>query len=147
MTKTFPRSRYASGPRTGLLLAGVAGLVFVVLAPGASGSVRADTLSGVPLEEIHNGLDIHGHTGFLTIITALSHAGYEIVSTDVTLLNRVRIRARNNSHLREIVVSRASGRVLRDVVVQTFSTSTPVPLEELLEFLPDGTVRVRQDGN
>lgn len=144
MTKRFIRHEDTPGPRPGLIFLCMVTLAFVL---ASSGIARADPAPGLPLEEIHDGLDTHGHTEFLTIITALSRVGYEIVSTDVTLLNRVRIRAENDNHLREIVVSRASGRVLRDVVVQTYQASTPVPLEELLEFLPDGTIRARQGGN
>lgn len=128
---------------TGFMLAGLvlAGLVFV------AGPGRAEPVAGVPLGEIHEGLHTDGRTDFLAIIEALSNAGYDILSADVTLLNRVRIRADNGSHLREIVVSRASGRVLRDVVVETRLPAPPVPLEDLLEFLPDGTIRVREGGD
>jgi len=147
MTKTRTRPPAApgrwSGPRTGPALLAAA----VFAGALAAGPATAAPLSGLPLDEVHDALHTRGRTDFLAIIAALSDAGYEILSTDVTLLNRVRIRADNGSHLREIVVSRASGRVLRDVVVQTRRPSVPVPLGELLDVLPDGTIRTRQDGN
>ncbi len=144
MTKSLTRPGHAPGPRMGSVLSVI--MVLMIAAP-APDAVRADPAQGLSLEAIHEGLHTDGRTDFLVVIEALSDAGYEIVSADVTLLNRVLIRATNGSHLREIVVSRASGRVLRDVVVQTYQPSTPVPLEELLEFMPDGTIRARQDGN
>ena len=54
---------------------------------------------------------------YLDVIDALDRAGYNILSVGTTLLNRVRIRARNDQHVREIVVSRATGEILRDAVV------------------------------
>ncbi|MDP3338949.1 hypothetical protein [Frigidibacter sp.] len=57
---------------------------------------------------------------YIDVLEALDSEGYTIVSVTDTLLNRVKIRARNNQHLREIVVSRASGQILRDAVIETY---------------------------
>ncbi|MBF9033966.1 hypothetical protein HKCCE2091_06925 [Rhodobacterales bacterium HKCCE2091] len=51
------------------------------------------------------------------ILAALDAQGYQIVSVSSTWLNRVRIRARNSEHVREIIVSRASGEILRDALL------------------------------
>lgn len=55
---------------------------------------------------------------YLDVIDALDESGYQILSTSRTLLNRVRIRASNGVHLREIIISRASGAILRDAILE-----------------------------
>ncbi|MFN3663783.1 MAG: hypothetical protein ACK4TM_13640 [Yoonia sp.] len=71
------------------------------------------------------------------IVLALDRDGYTIETVRQTVLNRALIRARNQYHLREIVVSRASGQVLRDVIIEEFETNregdTAVPLDQILE--------------
>ncbi|WP_127903563.1 hypothetical protein [Solirhodobacter olei] len=52
------------------------------------------------------------------VIGALKKQGYTIVSVNTTWLNRVRIRAKNEYVLREIVVSPATGDILRDAIVR-----------------------------
>ena len=55
----------------------------------------------------------------LPVIDALKKEGYSVRSIHLTLLNRVRIRAENRDYLREIVVSPATGDILRDAIVKT----------------------------
>lgn len=71
----------------------------------------------------------------LDVIEALEANGYVLLSVRETLLNRVRIRARNALHLREIVISRASGSILRDVVLETYAAS-PAEIDQRLRALP-----------
>ncbi|WP_127902262.1 hypothetical protein [Solirhodobacter olei] len=52
------------------------------------------------------------------VIGALKKHGYTIVSVNTTWLNRVLIRATNEYVLREIVVSPATGDILRDAIVR-----------------------------
>ena len=54
----------------------------------------------------------------LPVIEALRRDGYSVRSIHLTLLNRVRIRAENHDYLREIVVSPATGDILRDAIVR-----------------------------
>lgn len=62
---------------------------------------------------------------YIDVLEALDSEGYTIVSVTDTLLNRVKIRARSRQHLREIVVSRASGQILRDAVIETYDYRLP----------------------
>ena len=71
----------------------------------------------------------------LDVIEALEASGYAVLSVRETLLNRVRIRARNALHLREIVISRASGSILRDVVLETY-VATPDEMDRRLRAIP-----------
>lgn len=71
----------------------------------------------------------------LTVLEALDRSGYRVLSVRETLLNRVRIRAENDFHLREIVISRSSGAILRDVSIETYS----IPARDLqtrMDVLP-----------
>ena len=52
------------------------------------------------------------------VIGALKKQGYTIVRVNTTWLNRVLIRAKNEYVLREIVVSPATGDILRDAIVR-----------------------------
>lgn len=56
----------------------------------------------------------------LDVIRTLEASGYIIISVRETLLNRIRIQARNDMHLREIVISRSTGNILRDVALETY---------------------------
>lgn len=71
----------------------------------------------------------------LDVIEALEAGGYAVLSVREMLLNRVRIRARNALHLREIVISRASGSILRDVVLETY-VATPDEIDRRLRAIP-----------
>jgi hypothetical protein len=75
---------------------------------------------------------------------ALDRSGYEIVSVTDTMLNRVKIRARNTYHLREIVVSRASGAILRDGLVESYATPQAPPLVPIEQIIQNskGGIRV-----
>ncbi|GGH50315.1 hypothetical protein GVY41_05360 [Frigidibacter albus] len=84
---------------------------------------------------------------YIDILEALDGEGYTIVSVTDTLLNRVKIRARSREHLREIVVSRASGQILRDAVIETYDYRPAGPersLDLMLLDLPPQGVRSGQ---
>lgn len=135
-----PDSIWSWVARSGGMLLLLAVLVLAAR-PVAAGPARMALLSG-PNSDLHL-LDI-GRINYVQVIDALSLNGYQIVSVTDTMLNRVKIRARNASHLREIVVSRASGHVLRDALVERYATpQTPavvqmVPLEQIMRNAPGG---------
>ena len=58
---------------------------------------------------------------YLTVIQMMESNGYRVVSMKSTLLGRVKIRVRNPEHLREVVVSRSTGEIKSDRIVQVFS--------------------------
>lgn len=60
----------------------------------------------------------------LEVLDVLENTGYTLVELRRTWLNRILIRARNAQHLREIVISRSTGSILRDVVVETYAPTT-----------------------
>lgn len=86
------------------------------LAPFA---VQADPASRVAGMDVFN-VQASPQWRYIDVLEALDAEGYTIVSVTDTLLNRVKIRARNRQHLREIVVSRASGQILRDAIIETY---------------------------
>lgn len=61
---------------------------------------------------------------YLDVIASLENTGYQIVDMRSTFLGRIKLRARNTAHLREVVVSRSTGEILSDVIVQVFGTNT-----------------------
>lgn len=102
-------------------------VVVFVLVSGTLGvsDARADTtpnvVAGAALEAaLHDPTIARAEP----VIDALKQQGYAIVSINRTLLNRVRIRASNEYYLREIVVSPASGNILRDAIVTEYK---PLP--------------------
>jgi hypothetical protein len=80
-------------------------------------------LADIPLEHV----DKSPRWRYLEVLSALDRDGYNIVSVEETFLGRIRIRAANKFHLREIVVSRASGQILRDAIVTQYQPLPPEP--------------------
>jgi hypothetical protein len=95
-------------PRAVVVLAGLC----VGLSPAASQAQGTEAPS-IIIEELPE-------FRYLDVIKALDDAGYRIMSVSSTLLNRVRIRAQNDQHLREVIVSRSTGTVLRDALLETY---------------------------
>ncbi len=62
-------------------------------------------------------------SGYTQVIFNLEHDGYRVVEMTTTLLGRMRIVARNKIHLREIVVSRATGEIKSDLILQVFAVA------------------------
>lgn len=83
---------------------------------------------------------------YIDVLEALDTEGYTIVSVTDTLLNRVKIRARNRQHLREIVVSRASGQILRDAVIDTYDYRPSGPERSLDLMLLDQPIQGDRTG-
>lgn len=111
-----------------------------------TGPVMAQTQDNmIPLSALDAIAQLPDPSGqFSRVVFALDQEGYIITSVRETMLNRALIRARNAAHEREIVVSRASGRILRDVVVEEFRSAPPVtmvPIDSILEEF-DGGIRV-----
>ncbi len=92
-----------------------------------AGATAASAQTVVPPSQhrlVENGVEIiverPPEYRYLDVIDALDQEGYQILSVTTTLLNRVRIQARNDMHLREIVISRASGTILRDAILERY---------------------------
>jgi uncharacterized membrane protein YgcG len=52
-----------------------------------------------------------------SVAAQLAEQGYEVVETGRTLLGRVRIVAERDGQIREVVVSRSTGEVMRDAML------------------------------
>lgn len=111
-------------------------LIFLAaVTPAAS-----DTSRGLSIIDVERIVGRDGSNHYTAVLQTLDQRGYTIVEVSNTWLNRLRIWADNNSHRREIVVSRENGRILRDAVVETFGRNgvqpqviPVIPIEELLE--------------
>lgn len=111
-------------------------LIFLAAVTPAAG----DTSRGLSIIDVERIVGRDGSNHYTAVLQTLDQRGYTIVEVSNTWLNRLRIWADNNSHRREIVVSRANGRILRDAVVETFGRNgvqpqviPVIPIEELLE--------------
>jgi len=60
---------------------------------------------------------------YLDVIAQLESAGYTLDKVEKTFLGRMKITARNRVHLRELVVSRSTGEIMRDAVIREFAES------------------------
>lgn len=58
------------------------------------------------------------------VVAALEASGYTVTEIRTTLLGRLRIVARNGEHRREVVMSRATGEILSDRIVEVFATAS-----------------------
>tara|TARA_R110002124_G_scaffold35633_4_gene115721 strand:+ start:609 stop:1109 length:501 start_codon:yes stop_codon:yes gene_type:complete len=58
---------------------------------------------------------------YIDVMAQLEASGYEVINVSRTWLGRVKIEARNQIHMREVVVSSSTGEVMSDVVVSVFA--------------------------
>jgi hypothetical protein len=58
---------------------------------------------------------------YLDVVAQLEQRGYSVIAIERTLLGRMKVRARNEAHLRELVVSRHTGEVMHDIIVQVYA--------------------------
>lgn len=111
-------------------------LIFLVSATAVAGQSGR----GMSIVDVERSVGRDGNDNYIAVLQTLEQRGYSIVEVSSTLLNRLRIWAENNIHRREIVVSRANGRILRDVIVETYANAGAnpqvipmVPIEDLLQ--------------
>lgn len=124
----------------GLIVAICTLLLFLTAPLAAQDTDNLIPLSDLEALSVSPGPQAH----YAAIAKALEMDGYQILDVRRTLLNRAMIHASNEDHLREIVVSRSSGQVLRDVIIEEFGVPSPspnpsiVPLEEIIGNSEDG---------
>jgi hypothetical protein len=84
------------------------------------------TVTGAPAASIAQDTDLSGLAGsyrlaqnrdYNDVVNGLTATNYEIEEIGTTLLGRTRILANNGLHRREVVVSRTTGEVLSDMVL------------------------------
>ena len=59
---------------------------------------------------------------YLDVIAQLEASGYTLDKVEKTFLGRMKITARNRAHVRELVVSRSTGEVMRDAIIRIFAS-------------------------
>lgn len=96
----------------------LAGVLCLMSGANISAAVAEAAATPAPLIEI----DPQPKWVYLDVLRALENQGYRILSVRETLLNRILIRADNPLHLREIIVSRTHGQILRDIALETYVT-------------------------
>jgi hypothetical protein len=111
----------------------------VVLAAGPASMALAQSADGSTTASADVTLVAQQQT-YLDVMANLEAAGYTVVETKTTFLGRVQITARNAAHLREVVVSRATGEVKSDVILETFATG-----DAALGALPDASAATEED--
>ncbi len=92
--------------------------VLAALGVVSAGDALAQSATGQPA-----GYQV-AQQSYANVITQLQSGGYQIVEVRSTFLGRIRILARNKVHLREVIVSRSTGEVKRDVIVQILAGAT-----------------------
>ncbi|WFE76877.1 hypothetical protein [Roseinatronobacter sp. S2] len=114
-------------------------LMMLIFLAGAT-TAAGETQRGLSIMDVERIVGRDGSNHYTAVLRTLEQRGYTIVEVSNTWLNRLRIWAENNVHKREVVVSRANGRILRDAVVETYARNgvapqviPVVPIEELLE--------------
>jgi hypothetical protein len=117
--------RHAAGPRGAAVRspgAACAALFAALVALGGPAAAQTDPASGVTIivEELPE-------NRYLDVVRSLGDDGYRILSISRTLLNRIRIQATNDAHLREIVFSQSSGEIMRDVILEQFRAGRASP--------------------
>jgi len=96
----------------------------MVAAQSVTANATAQSNSSVTAQEM---LVAQNQT-YLDVMANLEASGYEVLEVSRTWLGRIKIEARNNLHLREVVVSTSTGEVMSDVVVEIYAqnqTTTP----------------------
>jgi hypothetical protein len=63
---------------------------------------------------------------YIDVVGMLETSGYRVLDMKSTFLGRVRIRAKNHEHVREVVVSRSTGEIKSDQIIQVFGEGTDV---------------------
>lgn len=78
---------------------------------------------------------------YLDVIAMLEDTGYRVTGMKSTLLGRLKIRAQNREHMREIVVSRSTGEIKSDRIIKMFAaeSSTTKPRAATAAVVGTGT--------
>lgn len=58
---------------------------------------------------------------YIDVVGMLEGTGYRVVDMKSTFLGRIRIRAKNREHMREVVVSRSTGEIKSDQIIKVFA--------------------------
>lgn len=82
---------------------------------GPSGPAHAASTGAAP------GVIVIASQSYLEVIAMLEDAGYKVTGMKSTLLGRLKIRAQNDEHLREVVVSRSTGEIKSDRILRVFA--------------------------
>lgn len=68
---------------------------------------------------------VEAQPAYQVVIAGLQADGYKILWVRRSFLGRYRIQASNAMHLREVVVSRTTGEILRDAILTVYAGTAP----------------------
>jgi len=98
---------HANQVRTALLAASIAMPI----------QASADQLISANSNTLLQGSLMVAQLTYIDVIANLENSGYRIIDMRSTFLGRIKLRADNSIHQREVVVSRSTGEILSDVIV------------------------------
>ena len=78
----------------------------------ASASAQADAA---------NSFDVAQNRTYLDVIASLEAEGYKINDVRTTWLGRIKVMAQSTLNLREVVVSRATGEIMSDIIHEVYA--------------------------
>jgi hypothetical protein len=86
------------------------------------GNANASVTAEVTAEVTASGsFEVAQNRTYLDVVTSLKAEGYEITDVSKTWLGRIKIVATSKANLREVIVSRTTGEVLSDVIVDVYA--------------------------
>jgi lipoprotein-anchoring transpeptidase ErfK/SrfK len=97
--------------KIGAMLLATTMLATPALAQQANVGANADSSTNIQIAQ----------NAHVDVIASLEASGYQILDTKTTLLGRIHIYAQNDVHVREVVISRWTGEVKYDLIVETFA--------------------------
>lgn len=104
-----------------VLTAATAALIAVLPAYAPAATATAQAEGRVQAIATMDNFTVAQVQSYLDVIVQLEANGYTLDSVEKTLLGRMKITAHNRVHVRELVVSRSTGEVMRDTVVRIFA--------------------------
>ncbi len=102
--------------------AATAALIAALPANAPAATAKAQAEGGAQAIATMDNFTVAQVQSYLDVIAQLEANGYTLSSVERTLLGRMKITAQNRVHVRELVVSRSTGEVMRDTVVRLLVT-------------------------
>lgn len=105
-------------------------LTFAILLIITPQVVTAQTMD---LSGLGNTYELAQNRDYTDVVRGLEAVDYQIEDVTTTLLGRTRIMASNGEHLREVIVSRTTGEVLSDLVLDVAPTAEAVARQAAID--------------
>lgn len=69
-----------------------------------------------------NSFEVAQNRTYLDVIASLEAEGYKINEVTTTWLGRIKVMAQSTQNLREVVVSRATGEIMSDIILEVYAS-------------------------